>query len=72
MEERVPRQVDPIDAESPTAAPHPEEMKGTIRIAVGKASLTISGRATPAGLICAALLTCAVLIPITRMLTSRR
>jgi len=50
--------------DSSTAAPHPEEMKGSIRFAFGPwGSLTISGRATPAGLVCAALLACAVLVP---------
>lgn len=72
MEDAAPYRVDRIDADSPTSAPHPEEMKGSIRFEVGKASLTISGRATPAGLVCAGLLACAVLIPIARMVTGRR
>lgn len=72
MEELAPYKVDHIDADSPTAAPHPEEMKGTIRFEMGKASLTISGRATPAGLVCAGLLAAAVLIPIARMVVGRR
>jgi hypothetical protein len=53
--------------ESATAAPHPEEMKGTVNLNVGKwISVTASGRATPAGLICAALLLLAIAIPVLR------
>jgi hypothetical protein len=48
-----------------TAAPHPEEMKATIDLTIGR-SVTIkaSARATPAGLLTAALLVAAILIPI--------
>ena len=49
---------------SATAAPHPEEMKGTVTFSLGKfASVTATGRATPAGLISAAVLLLAVLLP---------
>jgi hypothetical protein len=59
-------------AETPTAAPHPEEMKGTVTFSLGKlVSVTASGRATPAGLISAALLVIAVLVPISRALRRR-
>ena len=48
-----------------TAAPHPEEMKGTVALNIGKwVSVTATGRATPAGFVCAALLACAVLVPL--------
>ena len=48
-----------------TAAPHPEEMKGTVTVNRGKrVSVTATGRATPAGFACAALLACAVLVPL--------
>jgi hypothetical protein len=49
---------------NPTAAPHPEEMKATIDVTVGR-SVTIkaAARATPAGLVAAALLIAAILIP---------
>jgi hypothetical protein len=59
---------DPEEASSPdsaTAAPHPEEMKGTVHLNIGKwVSVTATGRATPAGFICAALLACSLLIPL--------
>ena len=55
-------QADPNGA---TAAPHPEEMKGTVTFKVGSmASVTATGRTTPAGLISAALLACAILVPL--------
>jgi len=64
-------QADAAETLSVTAAPHPEEMKGTIRFAMGDlATLTVSGRATPAGLICAGLLICGVLLSL-RKLVSR-
>ena len=54
-----------------TAAPHPEEMKGTVTFNLGNwASITATGRATPAGLICAAVLASAVVIPV--LMTARR
>lgn len=62
----------PVEMGSPTAAPHPEEMKGTVSLRLGNwLSLTVSGRATPAGLVCAALLAGAVTIPLARALRGR-
>lgn len=54
---------DSAEMSSATAAPHPEEMKGTIRLAMGDfATRTMSGRATPAGLICAGIFLCGGLL----------
>jgi hypothetical protein len=51
--------------DSSTAAPHPEEMKGTVSLNIGKwVSVTATGRATPAGFAFAALLACAILVPL--------
>jgi hypothetical protein len=59
------RPEEPAAPESPTAAPHPEEMKGTVSLNIGKwVSVTATGRATPAGFAFAALLACAVLVPL--------
>jgi hypothetical protein len=53
------------DLDTSTVAPHPEEMKGTVTFKLGNwASMTATGRATPAGLISAALVICAVLVPV--------
>jgi hypothetical protein len=50
---------------SETAAPHPEEMRATVDLRIGKSvSFTATARATPAGLATAALLVAAILIPI--------
>jgi hypothetical protein len=48
----------------PDTAPHPEEMKATIDLTIGR-SVTVkaSARATPAGLLTTALLVAAILIP---------
>ncbi|MFO1029235.1 MAG: hypothetical protein U1E70_29030 [Acetobacteraceae bacterium] len=49
----------------PTAASHPEEMTGTVTCSIGNwATFTASGRATPAGLVSAALLLGAIMIPL--------
>jgi hypothetical protein len=62
-----------VDLESMTAAPHPEEMKGTVIFKLGNmASITATGRATPAGPISAALPVCAVLVPILGVARRRR
>jgi hypothetical protein len=54
--------------DGPTAAPHPEEMKGTVNLSIGNwVSVTATGRATPAGFIAAALFACAVLVPLLRV-----
>lgn len=58
---------------SMTAAPHPEEMKGTVEFRLGRvASVTASGRATPAGLATAALLVTAILLPFAWLLKRGR
>jgi len=63
--------VDSIGASS-TAAPHPEEMNGSITFRLGNlTSITIAGRATPAGLATAALLACAILVPLLRVVRAR-
>lgn len=68
MDAPTPDQADAAETVSATAAPHPEEMKGTIRFAMGDlATLTISGRATPAGLICAGLFVCGVLFSLRKL-----
>ena len=52
---------------------HPEEMKGTVEFKFGNlASITATGRTTPAGLIGAAVLVSAVLIPVAIMIRLRR
>ncbi len=57
---------------SPTASPHPEEMKGTVEFKIGNlATITATGRTTPAGLTCAALLVAAVLFPLAMMIRRR-
>jgi hypothetical protein len=64
----------PRDGEfrSATAAPHPEEMKGTVEFKLGNlATITATGRTTPAGLICAAVFVSAVLIPVAMMIRRR-
>jgi hypothetical protein len=50
--------------QSETAAPHPEEMKATLDLAIGNAvSVKASVRTTPAGLVAAAMLAAAILLP---------
>jgi hypothetical protein len=64
----------PIEEEA-TEEPifHPEEMKGTIELRFGRlATMTATGRTTPAGLIGAALLVSSVLIPLTMIIGRRR
>lgn len=52
---------DPVHQESW----HPEEMKGTIELKLGQlGTITATGRTTPAGLIGAAVLVAAVLVPL--------
>jgi hypothetical protein len=60
----------PTDEEMPDDAPsHPEEMKGTVELRFGNlATMTATGRTTPAGLIGAAILVSALLIPLAIML----
>lgn len=48
-----------------TAAPHPEEMRATVRLRIGRSvSLDATARATPAGLIAVGLLVTAILAPL--------
>jgi hypothetical protein len=52
---------------------HPEEMKGAVEFKLGNfATMTATGRTTPAGLIGAAVLVSAVLIPLAMMIRRRR
>jgi len=70
-DEANPAEISALD--SPTAAPHPEEMKGTVRLNIGNwVSVTATGRATPAGFACAALLACALLVPLAIVARRRR
>jgi hypothetical protein len=62
-------------SDEPTDAPltHPEEMKGTVEFKLGNfATVTATGRTTPAGLIGAAVLVSAVLIPLAVTIRRRR
>jgi hypothetical protein len=53
-----------IENQAETAAPHPEEMKATIDLAIGNAvSVKAIVRTTSAGLIAAAMLAAAMLLP---------
>jgi hypothetical protein len=56
-----------------SAAPHPEEMRATVDLTIGR-SITIkaTARATPAGLVTAALLVVAILIPMIWLTRTRR
>ena len=52
---------------SPTPAPHPEEMRATINLSIGKrVSVNAALRATPADFIAIACVMSAILIPIMR------
>jgi hypothetical protein len=64
----------PDQAERPEVPPsHPEEMKGTISFDLGKyGTVTATGRTTPAGLVGAAVLVSAFLIPLALMVRRRR
>jgi hypothetical protein len=60
-------------APSGTAAPHPEEMRGEVTVSLfDMATMTASGRTTPAGLISAALLMGVIMLPILWMVRRRR
>ena len=53
------------DITSSRAAPHPEEMRATMELSAGdRFSWKASVRTTPAGLVTAALLVSAILIPV--------
>lgn len=63
----------PTDQDSSTAAPHPEEMRATIDFRIGNGiSVNATARATPAGLVSAALLLSAILIPVLLIVKQRR
>jgi hypothetical protein len=48
-----------------TAAPHPEEMRGTVRLRIGKSvAIDATGRVTPAGLVTLGLLITAIAVPL--------
>lgn len=54
-----------IVLDASTAAPHPEEMRATVRLRIGNlASLDATARATPAGLIAVGLLITAIAVPL--------
>lgn len=58
---------------SATAAPHPEEMRGQVTFSLfDMATMTASGRTTPAGLVSAALLAGVIMLPILWMVRRRR
>lgn len=55
-----------------TAAPHPEEMRASAELRLGRAvSLSASARATPAGLVAVGLLLSAVMIPLAWVAVAR-
>jgi hypothetical protein len=58
-------QPDQIILDASTAAPHPEEMRGSVRLQIGN-SVTIdaTARATPAGLVTLGLLVTAIALPL--------
>ncbi|HEV7326896.1 MAG TPA: hypothetical protein VGN91_17700 [Bosea sp. (in: a-proteobacteria)] len=50
-------------SESPAALPHPEEMKGSIALRIGRQTvLECSGKTTPAGLISAGVALAAIVV----------
>ncbi len=54
-----------IVLDASTAAPHPEEMRATVRFRIGNSvSLDATARATPAGLIAVGLLITAIAVPL--------
>lgn len=58
---------------SPTAAPHPEEMKGTVHLCIGgSVSLEATWRTTPAGLVCAGVLVSAILLSLVPLVRAAR
>jgi len=55
------------------AAPHPEEMKATVDLAIGRSvAIKATARATPAGLVAAALLVATILVPAIWLTRARR
>jgi hypothetical protein len=60
-----PRPDSAIALDASTAAPHPEEMRATVRLRIGNlASLDATARATPPGLIAVGLLIAAIALPL--------
>jgi hypothetical protein len=58
---------------SPTASPHPEEIRATVELRFSKhVTLRATARATPAGLVAAALLLTAILVPVMWGVRQRR
>ncbi|AWN44747.1 hypothetical protein DK389_23355 [Methylobacterium durans] len=58
---------------SATAAPHPEEMRATVDLTIGQSiAFRATARATPAGLVSAALLVAATLVPLVWLARTRR
>lgn len=56
-----------------TAAPHPEEMRASFDMVIGRSvSITATARTTPAGLAAAAVLAAAIFIPLAMIVRSRR
>ncbi len=54
-----------IELNASTDAPHPEEMRGTVRLRIGKwMSVDATARATPAGFVALALLVTAIAAPL--------
>jgi hypothetical protein len=54
-----------IALDAATAAPHPEEMRATVRFRIGNSvSLDATARATPGGLIAIGLLITAIAVPL--------
>ena len=53
-------------------APHPEEMRASFNMAIGRSvSVAASARTTPAGLVATALLLTAIFVPLAMMARSR-
>lgn len=63
---------EPVETAS-SATPHPEEMRATVNIAIGRSvMITATARTTPAGLVTAALLVVAILVPMIWLAGPRR
>lgn len=57
---------------SQTAAPHPEEMRASFNLAIGRTiSVAATARTTPAGLIATAALLAAIFVPLAIIARSR-
>jgi hypothetical protein len=68
-----PRQALPPVDNSPTGTSHPEELRATMELRITDyVTLRTTARATPAGLVSAALLLSAILIPVMWGVRSRR